>query len=164
MAAGLSIHCSNLEAFQEKFANVIARQALDGQLEPKLHMDAETRLRELDLDFLDSYDQLQPFGSGNPQPMFLARNVQPAVEPKLLKEKHIKFDFYQDGVTRSGVWFNGVRENGTLELPRPPWDIAFLVDRNTFRGTTSVQMLVQALRSAAPIQRIMARASAAETG
>ncbi len=155
MAAGLSIHLDQLEAFQDRFADVIARQALDGQLEPKLYLDAETRLAELDLNFLSSYDQLQPFGSGNPQPLFLARGVQAAAEPRVLKEKHIKFDFYQDGVMRTGVWFNGVRENAKLQLPNPPWDVAFYVDRNTFRGQTTVQLLVQGLRSAAPIQRVL---------
>jgi hypothetical protein len=35
---------------------------------------------------------------------------------------------------------------GGRDLPPAPWDLAFHVDRNTFRGNTSVQLLVQALR------------------
>lgn len=155
MAAGLTIPRENLPEFQERFSNAIARQAIEGQLEPKLYVDAETRLAELDLDFLHSYDRLQPFGNGNPQPLFLASNVMPAQEPRLLKEKHIKFDFYQDGVTRTGIWFNGVRESTPLNLPKPPWDVAFYVDRNTYRGHTSVQLLVQGLRASAPVQRVI---------
>jgi single-stranded-DNA-specific exonuclease len=155
MAAGLTIERHHMEEFQERFANAIARQAVEGQLEPKLYVDAETRLAELDLNFLHSYDRLQPFGNGNPQPLFLASNVMPANEPRLLKEKHIKFDFYQDGVTRTGIWFNGVRESSPLNLPKPPWDVAFYVDRNTFRGHTSVQLLVQGLRTSAPVQRVI---------
>ena len=155
MAAGLTIERHHMEEFQDRFANAIARQAVEGQLEPKLYVDAETRLAELDLNFLHSYDRLQPFGNGNPQPLFLASNVMPANEPRLLKEKHIKFDFYQDGVTRTGIWFNGVRESSPLNLPKPPWDVAFYVDRNTFRGHTSVQLLVQGLRTSAPVQRVI---------
>jgi single-stranded-DNA-specific exonuclease len=34
-------------------------------------------------------------------------------------------------------------------MPPPPWDIAFYVDRNTFRGETHVQLLVQAMRTSA---------------
>jgi hypothetical protein len=33
--------------------------------------------------------------------------------------------------------------------------VAFFIDRNTFRGTTSVQLLVQGLRRAAPLQQRM---------
>ncbi len=155
MAAGITIERVNLPAFRERFASAIAQQASEGQLEPKLFVDAETRLHELDLDFLHSYDRLQPFGNSNPQPLFLATNVMPGSEPRLLKEKHIKFDFYQDGCTRTGIWFNGVRESTPLNLPKPPWDVAFYVDRNTYRGHTSVQLLVQGLRTAAPVQRVI---------
>ena len=155
MAAGLTIPQENLPAFRERFASSIARQATEGQLEPKLYLDAEARLGELDLEFLQRYDRLQPFGNGNAQPMFLASNVMPANEPRLLKEKHLKFEFYQDGETRSGIWFNGVRESMPIDLPKPPWDIAFYVDRNTFRGHTSVQLLIQGLRASAPVKRVM---------
>jgi single-stranded-DNA-specific exonuclease len=163
MAAGITLREENFPAFQERFADAISRQALDGQLEPKLFADAETRLSDLNFDFLRSYEQLQPFGSGNPQPLFLALGVEPANEPRLLKEKHIKFDFYQDGVVKPGVWFNGTRENESLVLPRPPWDVAFYVDRNTYRGNTSIQMLVQALRTSGPVQRVNEKLTEPET-
>ncbi len=141
-AAGLTIHEDNIEAFRERFNESVSRQLTEGTMEPKLHLDAETRLSELTLEFLDTYELLQPFGSGNPRPLFLARNVLPANEPRLLRERHWKFDFYQEGTTRGGIWFNGAHE----QLPGPPWDVAFYVDRNTFRGETTVQLLVQDMR------------------
>jgi len=141
-AAGLTIAGENLEAFRERFNESVARQLTEGTMEPKIHIDAETRLAELTLEFLDTYELLQPFGSGNPRPLFLARNVLPANEPRLLRERHWKFDFYQEGTRRGGIWFNGAHE----QLPKPPWDVAFYVDRNTFRGETTVQLLVQDMR------------------
>lgn len=142
-AAGLAVREENIAVFRERFAESVARQLTNGQLEPKLYLDAETRLSELTLDFLDSYERLQPFGQGNPRPLFMVRGVQPVNEPRLLRERHWKFDFYQDGTMKSGVWFNGAHE----PLPPPPWDVAFYVDRNTWRGETTVQMLVQDMRA-----------------
>lgn len=141
-AAGLTIAGANIEAFRERFNESVARQFTSGTIEPKIHLDAETRLSELTLDFLDNYELLQPFGSGNPRPLFLARNILAGNEPRLLRERHWKFDFYQEGTTKAGIWFNGAHE----QLPKPPWDVAFYVDRNTFRGETTVQMLVQDMR------------------
>jgi single-stranded-DNA-specific exonuclease len=164
MAAGITLQEKNYEEFRERFADAVSRLALDGQLEPKLFGDAETRLPELTLDFLRSYEQLQPFGSGNPQPLFMALGVEPAGEPRLIKGKHIKFEFYQDGVVRQGIWFNGARENQSLVLPRPPWDVAFFVEKNTFRNVSSVQMLVQSLRSSGPVRRIRPAAADLEMG
>ncbi len=141
-AAGLTVNEDNITAFRERFAESVARQLTSGQLEPKLYLDAETRLTELTLDFLTTYERLQPFGQGNPRPLFMARGVQPANEPRLLRERHWKFDFYQEGTTKAGIWFNGAHDR----LPPPPWDVAFYVDRNTWRGETTVQLLVQDMR------------------
>ncbi len=132
----------NIEAFRGRFAESVARQLTSGQLEPKLYLDAETRLSELTLEFLTTYERLQPFGQGNPRPLFMARGLQPVNEPRLLRERHWKFDFYQEGTTKAGIWFNGAHDR----LPPPPWDVAFYVDRNTWRGETTVQLLVQDMR------------------
>ena len=144
-AAGMTIREENLPAFRLRFAAAIASQILGDELEPKLYIDAETRLSELTLDFLRNYALLAPFGQGNPRPLFMAHGVQAMNEPRLMRERHWKFDFYQDGSTKGGVWFNGGHEMAVL--PEPPWDVAFYVDRNTFRGETYVQLLVQHIRT-----------------
>ncbi len=148
MAAGVAIREENIPAFRESFARHVAGQAVDGQLEPRLYLDAETRLEELTLAFLEDYDQLQPFGSGNPQPLFVARGVHPSAEPRLLKDRHWRLELLQGGAVRIGIWFNA----GPTPLPPPPWDIAFHVDRNTWRGNTTLQLLIQALRPSGPVE------------
>ena len=142
MAAGVSLREENLEAFRCAFADQVREQTGGAALEPVLHIDAEVRLDELTMDFLDDYDQLQPFGSGNPQPLFMVRGVYPSAEPRLLRERHWRLELMQNGTTRTAMWFNA----GDQKLPPAPWDLAFHVDRNTFRGNTSIQLLVQALR------------------
>jgi single-stranded-DNA-specific exonuclease len=155
MAAGITLRRENFAAFQERFAYAVGHQVEHGTLEPKLYADVEVRLGELSLEFLSSYELLQPFGAGNPQPLFIALGVEPNGQPTLLKGKHIRFEFYQDGAVRQGIWFNGTRENESLRLPRPPWDVAFHIERNTFQGTTKLQMQIQALRSTAPVRKEM---------
>lgn len=146
-AAGITIHRDNLPAFRQQFNDHIRSQITGAELEPKLYIDAQTNLADLTLDFLDAYEQLQPFGQGNSRPLFAACGIQPVSEPKLLRERHWRFDFYQDGTTKGGIWFNGAHD----PLPDPPWDVAFYVDRNTFRGETHVQLLVQGMRTSQPL-------------
>ena len=143
MAAGVSLREENLEAFRAAFADHVREQTGGAAPEPVLHLDAQVRLDELTMDFLDDYDQLQPFGSGNPQPLFMVRGVYPSAEPRLLRERHWRLELMQNGTTRTAMWFNA----GDQKLPPPPWDLAFHVDRNTFRGNTTIQLLVQALRA-----------------
>ena len=59
-------------------------------------------------------------------------------------DKHMKFQFYQDGVLRDAIYFN----SANLDLPNPPWDIAFHIDRNEFRGLSQLSITIQAVRKA----------------
>ena len=70
--------------------------------------------------------------------------VQVLAEPRVLKERHLKLRLSQAGVIRDAMFFNGVDH----ELPRPPWDIAYTIDRNEFRGTVSVAISIQGVRKA----------------
>ena len=151
MAAGLTMQETGFLQFQTDFTEIARTLLSDEQLKPYLRLDAEVTLAELDADFLGCHELLQPFGMGNPQPTFFARGVTPVSEPRIMKEKHYRFMLRQP--LRGGrgyvpavpaVFFNGVR----TPLPTPPWDMAFQVEANEYRGETSLQVQVQALRSA----------------
>ncbi|NLT71698.1 MAG: single-stranded-DNA-specific exonuclease RecJ, partial [Verrucomicrobiaceae bacterium] len=144
MAAGVSLREENLDAFREAFIRSVVAQADADTLVPKLYIDATLPLRELSLELLDSYELLRPFGQGNPQPLFMAAGVRLTAEPRVIKERHLKFRFEQDGVEQEGIYFNAI----DIELPRPPWDIAFTIDKNEFRGRASVNLVLQAIRKA----------------
>jgi single-stranded-DNA-specific exonuclease len=142
MAAGISIEKSNFLAFRERFAEAVAATASSDLFHPKLMLDVETRLADLCPEVLDNYELLEPFGSANPQPLFYARAVRPKMAPRLLKNKHMQMVLTQDDAERDAVWF-GV---GPIVMPKPPWDIAFYVQRSQYRGCLRIQMLIQALR------------------
>lgn len=144
MAAGVSVREENLAAFREAFLRFVASHAGADTLLPKLHIDAEIRFADLSLDLLDSYELLRPFGTNNPQPLFMASGVKLAGEPRIIKEKHLKFRFEQGGVAHEAIYFNGAE----VDLPKPPWDVAFTIDRNEFRGRQQLNMVVQAVRKA----------------
>jgi single-stranded-DNA-specific exonuclease len=144
MAAGVSVREENLDAFREALIRSVEAQAGADTLVPKLLIDAEIRFSELTLELLDSYELLRPFGTSNPQPVFMSTSVRPAAEPRVIKEKHLKFRFEQDGVELEAIHFNGAG----LELPKPPWDIAFMIDRSEYRGREQINILLQAVRKA----------------
>ena len=144
MAAGLTLHQSHFQAFREAF-RAFARETLGAtQLEPRLYLDAELTLGEIDYRLLEQHESLQPFGMGNPQPLFCARGVTLAGEPRVMKEKHLSLMLRQSGDEYRAVWFGAASE----ELPRLPWDIAFHIERNEWQGSVSPQIHVRAVRKA----------------
>ena len=144
MAAGVSVREEMLDAFRDSVILSVAEQADNDTLVPKLHIDAEIGFSELTLDLLDSYELIRPFGAANPQPLFMSRAVRHVAAPRTIKEKHLKFRFEQGGHELEGIYFN----SAGLDLPKPPWDIAFTIDRNEWRGRVKVNMVVQAIRKA----------------
>lgn len=143
MAAGLTIEKAEAAAFRQAFLQSADSILSEQQLQPRIHLDAQLDLGDLDFDFLDAHESLQPFGSGNPQPLFYVSGVTPACEPRILKEKHVRFEFQQRRARHSAMFFNGAKG----QLPRPPWDVAFQIERNVFNERVTVQMLVRAIRS-----------------
>ena len=153
MAAGLAVREASFADFQRDFCRVARSLLSDEQLRPSLRLDAEVTLPELDADFLTCHESLQPFGMGNAQPMFLARGVVPAAEPRVLKEKHLSFSLRHRAAkggsfapTTRAIFFGGAQE----PLPPAPWDVAFQIEANEYRGVTELQVQVQSVRTAQP--------------
>ena len=144
MAAGLSIHEGKLDSFRKNFAAYVLGNTSEEQRQPKLTYDAEILFHHLSLEFLASYDLLQPFGNGNPQPVFISRGVSLSRPPQHMKNHHLRLMLRQGYHEQDAVFFGG----GEYALPDPPWDIAFTIDRNTFRGRTTLQLNIQDVRAA----------------
>lgn len=144
LAAGLSIQESSFAEFRLAF-EAVAQARGAARLVPRLRLDAELPIGEINHDLLDAQDRLEPFGNGNEQPVFLARAVTPAQPPRILKEKHLQALFESGAHRVSAIFFNGAEG----AMPRPPWDVAFRVERNTYRGRNEPQLQIVALRSAA---------------
>ncbi len=147
MAAGLSIHEDKIDRFRANFTDYVLKNTSVEQRVPKLVYDAEISFKLLSLDFLADYELLQPFGSGNPQPIFISRGVSLSRPPQHMKNYHLRFMLRQGYCEQDAVYFGG----GERPLPDPPWDVAFTIDRNHFRGKTTLQLIIQDLRTAEPL-------------
>lgn len=144
MAAGLSIPEENIAAFRKNFAAYVLENSSEEERLPRLVYDAEITFAQLSLDFLASYELLQPFGNSNPQPVFVARNVDLSRPPLQMKNKHLRLTLRQGHEEQDAVFFGG----GEHELPKSPWDIAFTINRNTFMGKTTLQVIIEQIQAA----------------
>jgi single-stranded-DNA-specific exonuclease len=142
MAAGLALGEKNLDLFAEAFRKA-AGEVLSGEaLQPCVRLDHELPFTEIDMDFLRWHEMLQPFGNGNRQPLFLAREVEPVAPPRVVNEKHLILRLRQGNRHRRAVFFDGV----TNPLPATPWDIAFRIRADEYDGETLVAMQIEAVR------------------
>ena len=143
MAAGLSLQESRLGDLRERFEAATRELINDEDLIPRLRLDAEIDLGLADEQWLDTQDQLAPFGTANLQPLLFSRGVTLASPPRVMKEKHLRLECLSGRRRRNAIWFNA----GTDQLPRPPWDVAYTVNRNTWQGRDEAQIQIVAIRS-----------------
>ena len=134
---------SRLDAF--------ARERLTPQdFIPILHYDAEISLDDVKHDFWLLLQKLEPFGSGNPVPVFVARNAKLVQPARVLKEKHLKLRVVPGGGNFNGSqWKRGydalgwrMAERLTQEslLLGSTLDLAFTVDYNEHPEFGGVQL------------------------
>jgi len=144
MAAGMSLCEENFDSFAKAFRKAARELLSDEALQPCLRLDHDLAFTEIDIGLLRWHEMLQPFGNGNPQPLFLAREVEPVAPPRVMNEKHLLFRLRQSGCHRRAVYFNGAAN----QLPPPPWDVAFRIRADDHNGETLVAMQIEAVREA----------------
>jgi single-stranded-DNA-specific exonuclease len=147
MAAGLALHEDNYSRFSEEFCSAARELLSEEALQRSLRLDHELPFTNIDLEFLRWHELLQPFGNGNPQPLFFAREVEPMGPPRVANEKHLIFRLRQGDRHRRAVYFDGA----TNDFPAPPWDVAFRLGADEYDGQTLVGMRIEALRAAQPL-------------
>ena len=143
-AAGLSLLPQNIEAFTNKFEEVVSATIPEHLLIPEIIIDTEITFNDLNQNFYNIICQMEPFGPENMRPVFIAKNVQDTGYSKIVKELHIRFVVKQDKYSFTGIGFNLAPK---FDLLKKPVDIVFTLDENEWNGSTSLQLKVIDLRS-----------------
>lgn len=144
MAAGVSLEEKNLAVFREAMCRAVERQVGSNAARRRVEFDADCHLADFERRFLGELMRLEPFGIGNPEPLFLVRDVMPALPGQVMKEKHWKIQLQQRSVSWPAMWFNAP----LAEAPPPPWDVAVKLQRQFWRGAVSWTLLIQGARTA----------------
>jgi single-stranded-DNA-specific exonuclease len=144
-AAGMTLETEQVDAFRNKFEEVVAATITPELLIPEIVIDAEISLKDIKQSFYEILCQMEPFGPENLRPVFIAKNVTDTGWSKIVKEQHIRFSLKQDNVTITGIGF-GMAEKFHLFQQKKPLDIVFKIDENEWNGNKSLQMRVIDLR------------------
>lgn len=140
MAAGLSIHPKNLEAFRVRLNEIARRTLKPEQLQPILRLDAEVALSELSLERVRELEKLNPIGQKNPPVHLCARGLAHQRTPQRMgkQNQHAKFWVDAGGRPMEAVWWNC----GDATLPKVSFDLAFTPQINEFNDNCSVQLKI----------------------
>jgi single-stranded-DNA-specific exonuclease len=140
-AAGLTIDISKIEAFKNRFEEVVSRKITNEQLIPQITIDAKADLHEYNDTFYQTLCRMAPFGPGNNQPVFMSEGLRINGRPRILKEQHLKFSVQQGGTDLMfDVIAFGQAQYADLVGSGMEFSMAYYLEENSFNGKTSLQL------------------------
>ena len=141
-AAGVTMEAARVPEFRARI-NAYADQVIEPeQLRPRLRIDGPLPLRTITQDLVQGLDMLGPFGLANPRPVFHASGVEIVDGPRMLKERHLKMTFAQDGRRFRAIAWRAAERADFLEKNRSAMNLAFSLDRNEYQGETYLELSV----------------------
>lgn len=139
-AAGFTIGKENLEEFVRLLEKYAEENLKDSTWHPVLSIDSELSSNEINESLMNVIDQMEPFGVGNSQPLFLIKNVSPINIRKVGKElTHIIFDAEIEDKTMSVIGFK-MGEFETFLKSNSKIDLVCHLERNVWRGISKLQL------------------------
>ncbi len=146
MAAGLSLASTQVAAFRERFAAVARSRLTQGDLGPTQRVDLELPLAEVTEELEQWGRHLEPCGMGNAAPVLGTRRVR-LQGVRTVGSNHLKATIAAGGRAIDAIGFGWAdRAEG---LDNELVDVAFRLERNEYRGTSSLQARLLALSPAA---------------
>ena len=146
-AAGLSMHIDNLPEFCERFEHYVATHIREDQLQPTLFVEAELELADITPAFYNVIRYLEPFGPGNPRPLFVSRNLINHRDTRTVGKEgeHLRLDVTDRAYAITGIAFKRGAMAKHIQNGNPV-DICYELDENTFNNRTTIQMMVQDIK------------------
>jgi single-stranded-DNA-specific exonuclease len=145
-AAGLTIKLENLDAFANKFEEVVNQTIDKEMLIPIQEIDLDIALSVITPKFYRILSQMAPFGPENMRPVFLTKNT-PFIQLRLLKEKHLKFKIPDaNGHPAFEVVGFGMAHLYHDLMQAKLIDLCYTIEENHFQGKTTLQLRAKDIR------------------
>ena len=146
-AAGLTLDASNLEAFQQRFEEVVAATLTAEMMSPLIDIDYTIPLDAVNAKFVNVLRQMGPFGPENPRPVFEADRLYVFNSLSSFKDRHIKFLVGQEG--GSNVFQAVGFDMADFYEPISRGDLfrmVFTIEENVYNGVTSIQLRIKDIK------------------
>ena len=149
-AAGLTMRPERVEEFTRRF-NAYVEENIDPiTLQPQVEIDSELFFSNITPAFRRDLNRFQPFGPGNPAPVFVTRGVVSHGETKLVGAdcEHLRMDLMQRQKPNTTIQTIAFQQPPHYEWIRAghPIDVCYQIVENHYRGSVSVQLRIKDIK------------------
>jgi single-stranded-DNA-specific exonuclease len=142
MAAGLSVKAGKIDELRRALNEFATKTLKDDDLHKRVRIDAVLELGDLDADFFEQLEKLEPCGPDNPTPVFAVKGVRLRGAPRVVGKNHLRFNVTDGDTAAQAIWW-GMAD---FKFPEGEFDVAFTPELNEYRGVENVQLKVKDVR------------------
>jgi single-stranded-DNA-specific exonuclease len=143
-AAGFTLAVERIPELTRRFEEQARTVLAARDLEPALRVDAPIDLAQVDWPLYEELVQLEPFGMGNPTPVFGACAVRLLSTPRILQEKHLKLRVGNGARTLDALGWGWASRMPSLAAGQQV-DMAFALEQNNYQDIASLQLVIKDL-------------------
>lgn len=143
-AAGITMKPDRIPELRRRLNEHAAARLTAEDLQPCVHIDAELPTEGITFELVSELQMLEPYGAGNPRPVFLARNLCILSGPRLIGQRHLKMCVAgPKGRPLETIWWNGAER---MTAVKSGIDMAYTIETSSWTGETFLQLSVQDVR------------------
>ena len=143
-AAGITIRPDRIAELRRRLNQHAAAHLTAEDLLPCVYIDAELPTGEITFELVGELNALEPYGAGNPRPVFLARNLYIVSEPRLIGQRHLKFSVAgPKGRPLETIWWNGAEQ---MAIVKNGVDMVYTIETSNWTSETFLQLSAQDVR------------------
>ena len=167
-AVGFSLPSASVPELRRHLEDYARERLTLNDFEPIMDVDAELSLEQISPELYETLCRLEPFGVGNPEPVFTAHTILTAT-PRVIKEKHVKLKLglatengnlkpknsgWQKSITYNALgWRMAERVQAAQLLPSDSLDIAFTLDHNDHPEFGGLELTLRDFKTKADVTK-----------
>lgn len=144
MAAGLSLAVDHIDVLHQELEEIVKEKLKPEDFIPLTSAEVELELDQIDLSFIEQLSLLEPYGFGNPTPLFILREVQLDRIQLVGQNQHVKMLVKKDEVMLDAIWFRMGHTSYEIS-PMAKADMVVELSINEWNGRRNPQLIIRDL-------------------
>jgi len=148
LAAGITIESNKIPEFKSRINGISQNFIKEDDLSPELKIDAQISLSDINFGLIKDISVLEPFGIGNPQPVFCSyKNIISDWRLVGGKREHLKIKIKEENRILEGIGFKLSRIGNQIFSENKVVDLAFNIELNKWNGMEKVQLNIKDIKT-----------------
>jgi len=146
-AAGITIKPDRIDILRKRLNEHAASCLSDEDLEHSVAIDMELTADQITFQMARELQSLEPYGAGNPPPVFMTKNLRCLSEPTVIKDRHLKMRLAgSNNRPTEAIWWNCIEPDEPTPQVQGSIEVAYTIETTVWKDEFKLQLNVQDLR------------------